>query len=79
MNVLIPEYLNKNEVERQNLQLPVPVLFIPPSSEISEAKDAKHTTKIRINNETNERVSVFHGGVPEAYPHFFQTVQKSCQ
>ena len=41
--------------------------FVPPSPELPEAKDNKHAIKIRINEETDEHISVLHGGIPETY------------
>ena len=68
MNALVPEILNKNEVERQSLRRPAPVPFVPPIAELPATRDNdKHAVKVKINDETEERVSVFHGGVPEAY------------
>ena len=67
MNTLIPKHLNKNKVERKNLWHPAPVPFAPPVPEIPESKDNKHSIKVRINKKTEERVSVFHGGISEAY------------
>ena len=68
MNALVPEILNKNEVERQSLRRPAPVTFVPPIAELPATRDNdKHAVKVKINDETEERVSVFHGGVPEAY------------
>ena len=67
MNTLVPKHLNKNEVERQSLQRPAPVPFVPPGPEIPESKDNKHSIKVTINKQAEERVSVFHEGVPEAY------------
>ena len=68
MNALVPKHLNRNEVERQSIQCPAPVPFVLPSSEVPGAKDNnKHAIKVRINDETEECVLVFHGGIPEAY------------
>ena len=42
--------------------------FVPPNAELPATRDNdKHAIKVRINDETEERVSVFHGGAPEAY------------
>ena len=30
-------------------------------------KDNKHSIKVGINKQTDERISVFHGGIPEMY------------
>ena len=67
MNTLIPEHLNKNKVKRQSLQRPAPVPFAPPSPELPEIKDNKHSIKVKINKQTDECVYVFHGGIPETY------------
>ena len=40
---------------------------MPLYSVLREAQDDTHTIKVRINDETEEQVSVFHGGVPESY------------
>ena len=68
INALVPENLNKKEVERQSLRHPAPVPFVPLNAELPITRDNdKHVMKVRINDENEELVSVFHGGVPEAY------------
>ena len=57
MNALVPENLNKNEVKGQSLQRPTPVPFVLPRSELPAARhNDKDTIKVRINNDTEERV-----------------------
>ena len=72
MNPLVPEHLNKNEVKRKSLRCSAPVPFVPPVLEIPESKENKHSIKLRINKQTDERVSVFHGGIPEAYLQYIE-------
>jgi hypothetical protein len=67
MNALVPDTITKHEVERGSLRHPAPVPFVPPRSELPEVQDDKHSLKVQVNETTEERVTVFHGGVPEAY------------
>ena len=67
MNMLVPGHLNKNEVKRQSLRCPAHVPFVPPSPEIPEMKDNKHSIKVTINRQTDKCVSVFHEGITEMY------------
>ena len=39
----------------------------PPSPDLPEMKDNKYSIKVRVNKQTDERVSVFHWGIREMY------------
>ena len=72
VNALIPKHLDKNEAKRQSIQRPELLSFVPPSPELPETKDNKHAINVRINKETKEHVSVFHGGILETYLQYFK-------
>ena len=62
--------------KRQSLRRTAPVPFVPPSPELLETKDNMCLIKVRINKQTDERISVFHGGIPEMYLQYIKIYEK---
>ena len=67
IDALVPDIINNNEVEMQSIRYPSPVPFLPTNSELPEAQGDEYTVNVRINYETEERVSVFHSGILKSY------------
>jgi len=64
-STILPDDLKRSETERSSLRYTPPIPFVPHDIENDDRKD--HEIKVKLSNKLSETVTVFHGGIPEAY------------